>query len=239
MEDPNRTAKLTEREKDSLRRWLEHKTAKEIAIDLGISHHAVEKRLKMARTKLGVGSSLEAARLLADEERSGQTVPQPADLQTGTEPRKAWPPRPFAFGVIAMLLLTVFVFALAPAQHPPINAVTPAETNLIELDHNSQRIFDRLDENESGFLEEPESPFVTLAFLDPEASFKNEEEMTGEAILGDPDDADQIAEFYATADTDDDGRVSFREYYVWSEAHLAELGIEISSVLRVVPAPES
>lgn len=52
------------------------KSAKEIAVDLGISHHAVEKRLKMARTKLGATSSLEAARMLGEAERYGQAVPQ-------------------------------------------------------------------------------------------------------------------------------------------------------------------
>ena len=56
--------RLTEKEKECLRLWLGHSTAKQIALRLGISHHAVEKRLKMARTKLGLSSSLEAARLL-------------------------------------------------------------------------------------------------------------------------------------------------------------------------------
>jgi DNA-binding CsgD family transcriptional regulator len=61
-------SRLTEREKVCLRQWLQHRSAKEIAADLGISHHAVEKRLKMARTKLGVTSSFEAARMLSEVE---------------------------------------------------------------------------------------------------------------------------------------------------------------------------
>lgn len=44
-------ARLTLNEKECLRRRLLHQTAKEMALDLGISPHAVEKRLKMARTK--------------------------------------------------------------------------------------------------------------------------------------------------------------------------------------------
>ena len=71
--------RLTEREKDCLRRWLLHKTAKEIAIDLGVSPHAVEKRLKMARAKLGVSTSLEAARLLSANEGYDPTVPHRPD----------------------------------------------------------------------------------------------------------------------------------------------------------------
>ncbi len=46
-------ARLTENEKICLRRRLLPQTAKEMAADLGISPHAVEKRLKMARAKLG------------------------------------------------------------------------------------------------------------------------------------------------------------------------------------------
>jgi DNA-binding CsgD family transcriptional regulator len=67
-------ARLTEREKVCLRQWLEHKSAKEIALDLGISHHAVEKRLKMERLKLGVASSLQAAQMLGEAEGYQQPV---------------------------------------------------------------------------------------------------------------------------------------------------------------------
>ncbi|MBO9714824.1 EF-hand domain-containing protein [Sphingomonas sp.] len=77
-------ARLTENEKLCLRRRLSHQTAKEMAIELGVSPHAVEKRLKMARTKLGLSSSLEAARLLALAEAGyGGMVPQPSDLAGG------------------------------------------------------------------------------------------------------------------------------------------------------------
>jgi DNA-binding CsgD family transcriptional regulator len=75
-------ARLTENEKECLRRRLQQQTAKEMAIELGISPHAVEKRLKMARTKVGLPSSLEAARLLdALEGGYGRTVPQASDLE--------------------------------------------------------------------------------------------------------------------------------------------------------------
>lgn len=73
-------ARLTGSEKDCLRRRLLPQTAKEMAIDLGISPHAVEKRLKMARAKLGVSSSLAAARLLATAEGYQPLVPHAPDL---------------------------------------------------------------------------------------------------------------------------------------------------------------
>src|SRR5688572_30871708 len=73
-------ARLTDNEKECLRRRLQQQTAKEMALELGVSPHAVEKRLKMARTKLGLSSSLEAARLLAASEGYQQTGPHPSDL---------------------------------------------------------------------------------------------------------------------------------------------------------------
>src|SRR6185503_13082603 len=87
IDDKTRAAlgRLTENEKECLRRRLQQQTAKEMALELGVSPHAVEKRLKMARTKLGLSSSLAAARLLAETEGYQQTGPQAADLaETGT-----------------------------------------------------------------------------------------------------------------------------------------------------------
>lgn len=69
---------LSERERESLEGVLAYKTAKEMARDLGISHHAVEKRLKRAREKLGAATSLEAARAYADH--YGRAVSGSSDL---------------------------------------------------------------------------------------------------------------------------------------------------------------
>lgn len=75
--------RLTMAERECLKRCLDHQTAKQMALDLGISPHAVEKRLKMARAKLGLSSSLEAAKLVAALERSGGLVPGSSDLLPG------------------------------------------------------------------------------------------------------------------------------------------------------------
>ncbi|MBV8686009.1 MAG: helix-turn-helix transcriptional regulator [Alphaproteobacteria bacterium] len=72
--------RLTLAERECLRRCLSHQTAKQMALDLGISPHAVEKRLKMARAKLGLSSSLEAAKLVESLERSGRLGPRASDL---------------------------------------------------------------------------------------------------------------------------------------------------------------
>ncbi len=75
--------RLTTAERECLKRCLSHQTAKQMALDLGISPHAVEKRLKMARAKLGLSSSLEAAKLVELLERSGRLGPHSSDLPPG------------------------------------------------------------------------------------------------------------------------------------------------------------
>src|SRR6478752_10562687 len=84
-------ARLTANEKECLRRRLQQQTAKEMALELGVSPHAVEKRLKMARTKLGLSSSLEAARLLAASEGYQRSGPQAPDLETAPPRRQKRP----------------------------------------------------------------------------------------------------------------------------------------------------
>lgn len=60
---------LSEREKDTLRLLLNGHDAKSIARNLGLSVHTVNDRLRDARRKLGVSSSREAARRLAEFEQ--------------------------------------------------------------------------------------------------------------------------------------------------------------------------
>lgn len=85
IDDSTRAAilRLTMAERECLKRCLNHQTAKQMAIDLGISPHAVEKRLKMARAKLGLSSSLEAAKLVASLEQYGRLGPDSSELPPG------------------------------------------------------------------------------------------------------------------------------------------------------------
>ncbi|HEX9946258.1 MAG TPA: helix-turn-helix transcriptional regulator, partial [Allosphingosinicella sp.] len=112
MDDRDSLSRLTEREKVCLRQWLNHKSAKEIAADLGISHHAVEKRLKMARTKLGATSSLEAARMLCEAEGYGQAVAQSPDLVSDAPPLHPGFTRSTIVGVAIMILVGAIVLGL-------------------------------------------------------------------------------------------------------------------------------
>ena len=120
MDDRDLLSRLTEREKVCLRKWLQHKSAKEIATDLGISHHAVEKRLKMARTKLHATSSLEAARMLGEAEGYGQPVPQSPDLVSHAPAVHSAAHR-LTVGVAVMILIGAIALGLllqpAPSSH--------------------------------------------------------------------------------------------------------------------------
>ena len=141
--------RLTTAERECLKRCLGHQTAKQMALDLGISPHAVEKRLKMARAKLGLSSSLEAARLVESLERSGRLGPHASDLPSGhagpdeagfeAAPRNetAWiTRRPQVYMVSGAMLMSVLAAAAliigvqssgaVEGQTPPSAGVTSA-----------------------------------------------------------------------------------------------------------------
>lgn len=127
-----------------------------------------------------------------------------------------------------MLTLTVLGLALAAAY--PF-----AEPTEIEIDGDLGKLFEHHDTNDSGFLENPESPFVEIAFIDNTGP----EPLDGEAIISGGASPDQIAEFYESADTDVDDRISLAEFTAWSKARWAEMGIEVKTIVKVLPAPQS
>ncbi|MEO0871720.1 MAG: LuxR C-terminal-related transcriptional regulator, partial [Pseudomonadota bacterium] len=258
MNDANRLSKLTEREREVLRLWLERKTAKEIAIDLSISHHAVEKRLKMARTKLGVASSLEAARLLSEAEGYQPLAAQPPDLPAMTLPGHDANSHTAMIGVVIVILLTaaaavsLAVQSTSPAQTfgalPDSGAgedvgyegvldedmIRPTEAQSAVI---TRATFDFLDEDKSGFLEGRESP--VSAQSKPQSLLTKDEDgnVTGtEKRLMTQKEATEG--FYALADTDGDGRVSYAEYHAWSRPALQRIGIPKAWVPNLEPAPE-
>jgi DNA-binding CsgD family transcriptional regulator len=67
---------LNDGQKDCLRLVMRHFSSKEIARQLDISPHTVDKRLKVATATLGVSSRVDAARILTEmEEKSGVACP--------------------------------------------------------------------------------------------------------------------------------------------------------------------
>ncbi|TCD02226.1 histidine kinase [Erythrobacteraceae bacterium CFH 75059] len=210
-------ARLTAKERECLRRWRDHATAKEIALDLGISHHAVEKRLKSARQKLGVATSLEAARLLAEAEGYGRTASGPPELaatgeqddpaQTGTGAGRPSLParRPlWIAGALIMIALTLAALAVATADAPAPPARGP---EIVTIDRRTaapgdvnaalDRVFDRLDRDGSGMLDSGEIGGAHLRLV---------------RVAG-PDAAPPTAESgLAALDADGDGRISREEF---------------------------
>ncbi|MEO1044685.1 MAG: LuxR C-terminal-related transcriptional regulator [Pseudomonadota bacterium] len=236
MKAENDTTRLTEREKDCLRRWLEHKTAKEIALELGVSHHAVEKRLKMARMKLGVSSSLEAARLLAQAEGCERKVAQSTDLPNVVPAKHGWTPHSIAIGVVAMFLCTALALVLYQQAAPDGDLAASAsqteahrlidEATVTRIAEVTQRTFEYLDTDGSGFLEQPESPSIQFAVFTSSALLDAEEQIERALEKTTSQDTVQLAEFYSEADRDGDGKVSYAEYHDWSAPRLAQLGID-------------
>jgi hypothetical protein len=129
---------------------------------------------------------------------------------------------------MSLSVILALALATAPDTSPP---AAPA----IRLDSNMAPIFDKLDEDASGYLEQPESPFVTTAIIDP----AQPDAPDTSARPGNAGDPEPVAQFYAAADTDGDTRVSFREFHVWNTARLAGLGVDTSMALTLRPLPES
>jgi len=227
MDERNGTERLTEREKECLRLWLEHKTAKEIALDLGISHHAVEKRLKMARTKLDVPTSLDAARLLVGQEGYDRSVAQSADLAIPASRGKHWLTRPIVIGAIAMSLIAASLIVFT--QQGGV-AVTPKPGELLFV---TPQTFAALDKDHSGFLEGNESPQLARAGGNP--VYKKDD--AGNTVLtSDRLEVSTTAlrdDFYAEADANGDGKVSPAEYHRWSKpTHANKSAFDLNEEFR-------
>jgi DNA-binding CsgD family transcriptional regulator len=173
-------ARLTENEKECLRRRLLPQTAKEMAIELGVSPHAVEKRLKMARTKLGLSSSLQAARLLVHAE-AHPLVPHAPDL--AADPVAPHPDpvaggrRRWWIGGIAMSI-TIAAAALALTLHggPAPQQSAPAPQQKMKMYDGPfvpatpeqatafiAQSFAMMDKDKSGYLEADEAPRASVS----------------------------------------------------------------------------
>jgi DNA-binding CsgD family transcriptional regulator len=196
-------ARLTDNEKECLRRRLHQQTAKEMALELGVSPHAVEKRLKMARTKLGLSSSLEAARLLAASEGYQHAGPQPSDLAQDSCDEREPAGRHRLAGGIVMNLTIAATLALAlqsssgTTADPGPDADAPTTAEMIEMVVTQN--FANMDRDKSGSLEPAEIPAPV-------------EEARQAAI--------------AAGDTDRDGKLTLAEYRAWLAPIIARQGAE-------------
>jgi len=118
---------LSEREKETLRLLLGGHDAKSAATALGLSVHTVNERLREARRKLGVGSSREAARVLARAEGTNFLgdkqlgVAEMAGLDRERPPsdqrRRLGSPLVWLSGGMVMMFAIVAAVAIAMAPH--------------------------------------------------------------------------------------------------------------------------
>jgi DNA-binding CsgD family transcriptional regulator len=114
---------LTDKEKQTLRLIVRGHDAKSMAAELDLSVHTINERLRVARRKLGVTSSREAARLLFDSESGAYEnfVGNSLGEERSTDPGEAGgvvtgkrARRPIA-GVLAMI--TLFAAGLILTSH--------------------------------------------------------------------------------------------------------------------------
>ncbi|HEY6816919.1 MAG TPA: EF-hand domain-containing protein [Croceibacterium sp.] len=225
-------ARLTDNEKECLRRRLQQQTAKEMALELGVSPHAVEKRLKMARTKLGLSSSLEAARLLAASEGYQRTGPQAPDLETQAQANHKRLHRSRILGVVTMSLIAAVLLAYAAqtssvSDTPPAPEASPAASGGPEymaasaspeqVEAYVKDSFARFDQDRSGFIERSEGP-AQISLNCCGAPRGDDDVLTGEAAW---------QRFLSDNADNRDGRISYAEYRGARYERLLENGIPV------------
>ncbi|MDP1026430.1 EF-hand domain-containing protein [Sphingomonas sp. KR1UV-12] len=194
-----------------------------MALDLGISPHAVEKRLKMARTKLGLSSSLAAARLLAEAEGYQILVPQPPDLFSGAGQGKGAAAAASPIGAdarrhrkgsimfAALLLMAIVQDVPAPATDQPVmknekgDDVTARKVGLDEAAAFDREGFRQKDLDHSGFLDPREA-----SSMEPRDAGRDAN-LPPAPVTGSRDPAAE-RKWMAKLDNDRDGRVSETEY---------------------------
>ena len=82
-----RVAKLTEGQLDCLRLVDQHLSSKEIAVELGISPHTVDQRIRQALQTLGVSRRAQAARVVSQfSEPYQRLIHQPPHIETPATP---------------------------------------------------------------------------------------------------------------------------------------------------------
>lgn len=227
-------ARLTDNEKECLRRRLRQQTAKEMALDLGVSPHAVEKRLKMARTKLGLSSSLEAARLLVASEGYQRTGPQEADLHSAAPASEKRFHRPLILGGLVMTLAAAAILALAAqSSSAPAGETKPDGLRMLpasefvdgtpeELRAFAEDNFRTMDKDDSGFIERDEAPAVAIRLTDavwegdgppPREWFERQQSRSVpiEPVMA-------RAAYIAKGDVNADGKLSFDEYLAFRDS---------------------
>ena len=187
---------------------------------LDLSHHAVEKRLKSARAKLGVGSSIEAAQMVACVEGYGQTVSQSPDLSDAAIAGHTGRSNSLKIGALTMIIILAALVTVAMQAN--LTASSANEGLSIEADEflveylNGQ--FRKYDMDGSGSITDTEVPDAVAV------------EEDGRPII--VHDSRARTEFLDRDDQNSDGTVSYAEFVETSLANYHN-GVGILEVLRV------
>ncbi|MDC8753049.1 LuxR C-terminal-related transcriptional regulator [Erythrobacter sp. sf7] len=241
----SRVDRLTEKEKDCLRRWMHHQTAKQIALDLGVSHHAIEKRLKTARLKLDVASSIEAAQMLAQAEGYDWAAPHSPDLSDKVDGGQKPSSIQFRIGALIMTL-SLFAAALIAFQPAPQGAEAPEAMSRVRTTSQLQGQSDDDDRKTLmlssgemkykpasateirewldfifGTVDQDESGFIETA--EAPSTFPIDDAMGRTVYTG----VSAKAAFFEKYDGNSDGRVSKDEYIAVSFDTFKDRGIPI------------
>ncbi|MEJ2456971.1 MAG: DUF4019 domain-containing protein [Novosphingobium sp.] len=138
---------LSEREKEALRLLLGGHDAKSMAGELGLSVHTINERLREARKKLGVSSSREAARRMAEAEQStphflaykvlGDADAAPREARHGPPEKRQSVGYPLVWLGGGMLIMSLIIAAAVlsstltgSASTPPAAQSAPAAVSL-------------------------------------------------------------------------------------------------------------
>jgi DNA-binding CsgD family transcriptional regulator len=159
-------ADLTEKEKEALRLLLSGHDAKSSAIELDISVHALNDRLRSARRKLSVSSSREAARILGDAEGTSpqnaarnpfgmETMGSGEDNAVLNQTRQSGPSRAlWLTGGMLIMSLTIAAIALISISSTPDEGTATAPAGV-----------SRGDPADQDFVAKPESYERAVAFI--------------------------------------------------------------------------
>jgi hypothetical protein len=181
----------------------------------------------MARAKLGLSSSLEAARLLSTTEGYQRTGPHAADLAAASPASDKRLYRPLIFGGL-MTLVAAAIVAIASQSSGSLAEVgtTPDTFRMApasdfvdgtpeELRAFAEERFRTMDKDGSGFVERDEAPDVQIRMTDVEWAGDGPPprewlEQQSRRVPLDPVMAK--AAYIAKSDADSDGKLSFDEY---------------------------
>jgi len=141
-----RTSRLSERQKEVLRLVFQNYDAKQIARALGISPHTANDHMRAARRALGVARTMDAARILANQEHPNRVGTQPIGIDPELKSHKSGDATPpdetvavrknrYRLGFLTRLAIIIALAFGAAAATGALIEVSDVITRLIQTRH--------------------------------------------------------------------------------------------------------